>query len=327
MPNRLVARFRGSRLAAILPVTVVAVAAALTIPSAAGAQSDPACYGAAARDGERPCRNPALRLAVRPTPEAALLQSFSPCRTVEHKNLLLVCNFRTSNPDSQETVALVGDSHASHWRPALEGVVEGLGVRGISIARTGCPFTRARSNLAEPYRSQCSRWNAQVLRWFEAHPEVQTVFISQHAGARVIPPQGQDGVTAQMDGYIDAWNALPPSVKRIVVIRDVPKNTSFTTDCIERAIRARRPAGSTCAVPRKFALGDDRARLAALRRRSKRVRVLNMTPYFCSKRLCPPVIGGVLVHKDVGHITLEYSRTLGPYVLRGFKRLLKTWDA
>ena len=28
------------------------------------------------------------------------------------------------------------------------------------------------------------------------------------------------------------------------------------------------------------------------------------------------VVGGVLVHKDVGHLTRDFSATLGPYLLR-----------
>jgi hypothetical protein len=34
------------------------------------------------------------------------------------------------------------------------------------------------------------------------------------------------------------------------------------------------------------------------------------------------VIGGVLVHKDVDHITTQFSESLGPFLLRHVKRLL-----
>ena len=30
---------------------------------------------------------------------------------------------------------------------------------------------------------------------------------------------------------------------------------------------------------------------------------------------CFPVVGGVLVHKDVGHLTRQFSTTLGRYLL------------
>jgi hypothetical protein len=50
--------------------------------------------------------------------------------------------------------------------------------------------------------------------------------------------------------------------------------------------------------------------------RSPRVRVLDLTPFFCDARRCYPVIGGVLVYKDSTHLTGLYARTLGPYLER-----------
>jgi hypothetical protein len=52
------------------------------------------------------------------------------------------------------------------------------------------------------------------------------------------------------------------------------------------------------------------------RLRSPRVRVLDLTPFFCDPRLCYPVIGGVLVYKDTTHLTGLYARTLAPYLAR-----------
>jgi hypothetical protein len=50
--------------------------------------------------------------------------------------------------------------------------------------------------------------------------------------------------------------------------------------------------------------------------RSPRVRAIDMTDFMCDSRRCFPVVGGVLVHKDVGHLTRAFSTTLGPYLLR-----------
>jgi len=37
------------------------------------------------------------------------------------------------------------------------------------------------------------------------------------------------------------------------------------------------------------------------------------------------VIGGALVHKDVGHISTTFSTTLGPYVLRELNARMAEW--
>jgi hypothetical protein len=67
-------------------------------------------------------------------------------------------------------------------------------------------------------------------------------------------------------------------------------------------------------VPRSFALKPDPALAAALAGGLPRVRVVNLTRYMCDLRLCPPVIGGALVHRDIDHLTLTFAATLAPYL-------------
>ena len=83
----------------------------------------------------------------------------------------------------------------------------------------------------------------------------------------------------------------------------------------------RRP-GQACAIPRSLSLRRDLAAVAARRMDTERVRVLDLTPFICGARRCYPVVGGALVHKDGGHITQVFSRTLGPYLGRYIRRVL-----
>jgi hypothetical protein len=53
-----------------------------------------------------------------------------------------------------------------------------------------------------------------------------------------------------------------------------------------------------CALSRAFSLRRDPLAEAALRSRSHRVHLIDMTHYFCGAQLCYPVVGGALVHKD-----------------------------
>ena len=66
----------------------------------------------------------------------------------------------------------------------------------------------------------------------------------------------------------------------------------------------------------------DRAAIAARRRGSPRVHLIDLTPFMCSPRLCFPVIGGVLVYKDKTHMTPLFAATLGPFLLQRVDRLL-----
>jgi hypothetical protein len=137
----------------------------------------------------------------------------------------------------------------------------------------------------------------------------------------VVTRHGQDQFATATQGYVDGWARLPASVTRIMVIRDNPSVALDTNACVEQAMTRRKPAGPACALPRREALDPDPAAEAA-RRTGGRVSLLDLTPFFCDRRLCYPVIGGVLVYKDTTHLTGLYAKTLGPYLLRAVDGVL-----
>ena len=118
------------------------------------------------------------------------------------------------------------------------------------------------------------------------------------------------------DGYLRTLRALPPSVTHVIVIRDTPTEPLASHDCVRRAMAQAQPAGSMCATDRRRALPSDAAVTAARRMSSRRVRVIDLDEFFCGRRLCYPVIGGALVHRDRDHLRPVFAATLGPYLLR-----------
>ncbi|HEX2084771.1 MAG TPA: SGNH hydrolase domain-containing protein [Solirubrobacteraceae bacterium] len=281
----------------------------------AGQQTFPRCFGAASRDPLEPCRNPRLSRMVHPKPFDALLEPNSPCTFLEREDELSPCAFGVPQEEAAETIALIGDSHAAHWRAALDVVMAAKRWYGVSMTKAGCPLSTAVSDLPEPGKTKCIRWKRQLFGWFERHPEVTTVITSNHTGGKVVGAKGRD-YSAHVVGYTKALAKLAPTVQRIISIRDVPRNTRNSMDCVARAIRRRKNAGPACAVPRSFALKRDPATAAARRSDPRRVQLVDMTRFMCSSRLCLPVIGGALVHKDQTHLTRVFATTLGPYLLR-----------
>jgi hypothetical protein len=277
----------------------------------------PRCFGAAARDPRHPCTNPRLRLSVVPTPIEAQTEPNAPCRVVFYLAGKDVCEFGVPAAKASETVALIGDSHAGVYRIPLDAVAKARGWRGLRFGHSSCPLSAAPRDLDPPERADCIRWRAAVVGWLGAHPEVHTVFVSELASGRgVVTRRGESQFETAVRGYQDAWRALPASVRRVLVIRDNPSVALDTNACVERAMTARRPAGPACALQRGESLDPDPAATAARRLRSSRVKVLDLTPFFCDARRCYPVIGGVLVYKDTTHLTGLYARTLGPYLDR-----------
>lgn len=290
---------------------LVLVGFALAVVAAEAAT--PRCFGGPSAAG---CRNPALDRKVIPTPAQAQRMPNAPCEPVAF-DVPFVCAFGAPRGTGADSIALIGDSHAVHWRSALGPVAVRRGWHGSSLTRAGCPYSTARPILPQRLLPDCLRWRRAIPRWLARHPEVRTVFVSHHRGRAV------GGLAAQVRGYLRAWRGLPRSVRRIIVIRDTPTSGSATRSCVNRAILAGLPAGAECAMPRSASLHADPAATAARRAGGKRVVLIDMTRFFCGGRSCYPVIGGALVHKDNTHITATYGATLAPFLGARLRRVLK----
>ena len=281
----------------------------------------PRCFGAADRDRAHPCANPALRTQATPSPDEAALIPDAACEPDGGDPPRPGCRFGMPAAAARATIALLGDSHASSWRAALVSAGADARWHGVSLTKASCPFSRAPRRTDAPGRAACRRWNERVVAWLRAHPEVREVFVSAHAGAPVVAERGRTTLQTRIAGYAAAWKALPPTVRRIFVLRDVPTRPARTAACIEAALAARRPPMPACAVPRAGALAPDPQVVAVRLRNPPRVRVIDLTPFMCAPRTCYPVVGGVLVTKDTNHLTRAFATTLGPYVLRRVRAL------
>jgi hypothetical protein len=306
-------------------IAVLATAASFIAPGAAPAGASVPCFGAAARDAEHPCSNPQLLHAVAPRPIAALLETDAPCDPFDRAWPISVCYFGVPAIQAPASVAIVGDSHATHWRPAVSVLARAKGWRGASLARTSCPFTLGASATLPPrLRRSCIRHNRAIPGWFARHPGIQTVFVAANAGSRVVAKGALNSFESTIEGDVAALKSLPATVKHVIVIRDAVKSTYLTPACISRAIRSGRSPGRACSVPAGRVLRADPL-VRAARRIGTRVQVIDLKRFQCSHRRCFPVVGGVLVHQDIGHLTRLFATTLGPYLTRAYDRLSEHW--
>jgi peptidoglycan/LPS O-acetylase OafA/YrhL len=283
----------------------------------------PRCFGAAARPpGGTPCTNPEVAGKVVPTPVEASEAANASCQVVERIGRVRACAFGPPATSAKETVALIGDSHASHWRAAFDAVAKQRDWHGLSVTHTGCPFSRATAALPEPERTACVQWNRDVQRWLQRHPEVHRVFVAGHTGGDVVGHKGADAFDAQVRGYERAWAELPQTVQQVVVLRDTPKMRSATLDCVQEAMDGGTDPARACAVPRALALEPDPAVAAAHGGAPGReIRVIDLVETLCDRRSCYPVVGGALTFKDVDHLTTVFASTLGPYLQRAVQAL------
>ena len=278
--------------------------------------AQPRCFGAAARDRLDPCRNPLLRRLVFPRPTDALIMNNSPCRRLGRgRRLFEPCEFGVTGGGHRGTFLLVGDSHSLHWRRSLEVVAEARRWRGISVARPGCPFSTLIPRTPALGPGQCARLHRATIAWLRAHPEVETLFVSNWSPPGSAPIGGNAAYGGGAATYGAMLDRVPASVKRIYVLRDIPGTTRRAMACVKARRRRGLPAGRACATRRSAVLVPDPGATAA-RARAPRARALDFTRFFCGRTRCFPVIGGAYVYKDDNHMNAVFAASLGPFVLR-----------
>ena len=217
------------------------------------------------------------------------------------------------------TVALVGDSHAAQWAPALEAIAEQQGWRVVVHTKSSCPFTRAPVALwgtDSPY-PQCDAWNDAVMEQLLAEPPA--LVLTSNAEVQVqedgASRAGQAAEELVGRGLAQAWGRLLDAGIGVAVILDTPAPGYAIETCI-----ANEPADlSTCSFDRQTALASSGTGQAVGLAIEPRAASLDLAPVLCSATTCPALIGGVLVYRDRGHLSATFAATLSDRLLEALQ--------
>lgn len=86
---------------------------------------------------------------------------------------LAACTLGRSGP---QTIALVGDSHAGAFAPALDAILGRYHQRGIMIYPAGCPPMVEDASSRDP--GECSETYESVVEYVKGEPDLETVVLS-----------------------------------------------------------------------------------------------------------------------------------------------------
>jgi peptidoglycan/LPS O-acetylase OafA/YrhL len=237
------------------------------------------------------------------------------CQVDERSSEPVRCEFGVR--DGAVTIALVGDSKALQWLPALERVAPGKDWRIVTYGKSSCAFAEGTTELSKAHYASCDRWNEAVARQLAADPP-DLVVTSTQADAALRGDRVSE--SALIDYLTRRWKGLQRAGVPVAVIGDNPGSPSDLDSCM-----ARNPTLLTrCAFDRGEAMantGLDAQRAAALR--APGVEVIDLTPWICPVERCPVAIGNVVIHRAGDHITATYARTLGPQIARQLEAVMK----
>lgn len=236
------------------------------------------------------------------------------CQVDERTSTPVRCEFGVK--DGPLTIALVGDSKALQWLPALERAAPGQGWRIITYGKSSCAFAAGTTELSRAHYQSCDDWNEAVIRQLVADPP-DLVVTSTQADAALRGDKVSR--SALVDYLARRWKGLQRAGVPVAVIGDNPGSPSDLDSCM-----ARNPRHLTrCAFDRETALantGLDAQRAAALK--APGVELIDLTPWICPVERCPVAIGHVVIHRAGDHITATYAATLGPQIARQLEAVM-----
>jgi peptidoglycan/LPS O-acetylase OafA/YrhL len=229
----------------------------------------------------------------------------------------VACTF--GDPDGATTVALVGDSKAMQWLPALEQVAASHGWRIVTWGKSACAFADSPAAEAGAAYPECDTWNERVLDELSADPPdaVVTSGVARSAWTGSATDRG-----LLVEGYAARWRSLADDGVPVVVVGDSPLSPDDLDICAARHPRELSrcsfeagPAVAGSGLP----VQADAVSLATVDGGvgggvGAAVDLLDLTPWICPDGRCPVVVGNVAVHRAGDHVTATYAATLAPQV-------------
>jgi hypothetical protein len=217
---------------------------------------------------------------------------------------------------SGHTVALVGDSHASHWFPALRRVADDRGWRLETYVKVSCPFTDILVRNLEKKKKYkaCLAFNeAVVAKLKTSKPDVVVTAVSrwQHP-----VDEAYSSPYTQGQGIARMLEQVPG---KKVVIADVPYPGQDVPECLARNLKDVRP----CSAParnRNAGGSPTRERQAATAAGGV---LLDFYDLICKNNdRCLPIRKDMIVWRDHHHLTATFSRSLAPALDRALQKVV-----
>lgn len=238
----------------------------------------------------------------------AFFEHTEPILTQDRNNSDEPCEY--GDVESEETIYLVGHSHAEHFLPALDVVAQNRGVKIIPHIKMGCSFGGPSLRTDGTDYPECGEWQDNVTEHILENPPTNGVFMLSSS-----PEPGTVGPDVVPEGYVEKVRLLTEAGIHTWGLRDSPwpsdgENLRNARECAASEDFDVYDAEADCSTPRSAALADENPALNAYE--GLDITLLDLSNSFCTTDRCPAVVGNVLVYRDSSHVTDVFSQLLAP---------------
>ncbi len=278
---------------------------------------DDPCLGAAALADAGRCGRTTTGPVLPAPAQAAVDRSDAydgPCWTWKPFTETRTCTF--GDPAGEVSIAVVGNSHAGQWLPALQRVAGPRGWRIDTYLATECTGSRT------PVQWETAALTDACLGWADRVQEATVaggydLVVASDRNGRA--PSGledadrDDRLAAYEEGYRDYLAGWVDAGVPVLVLHDTPFPASSlgnVPDCVAE----HEDDLTVCSGSRDSWVPDDPQVDAARGLDTELVTTADLTEHLCGPDTCDGVVGGVVAYFDGSHVSATYMETLAPYL-------------
>jgi len=210
-------------------------------------------------------------------------------------------------------IALVGNSHAGHWLPALQVLAKRHGWTITTLLASQCNATDAPLQFFSAAKTAgCLAYGDWVINQTSGKA-FDLVITSERQSVRTQGDTWSTTNTTAVAGYTTYLKRWSDAGTQVLVLEDTPypgKTLASVPDCL--ALHTTNELA--CAGTPSSWSWIDPLYAAATTTGLPGITTLATTPFFCTDTICPAVIGSVVTYFDASHMTATYGRSLAPFI-------------
>ncbi len=216
------------------------------------------------------------------------------------------CTFGDQSVATQ--VVLLGDGQASQWTPAIVDAAAQLGFGLTVLTKVMCPVSDLDASVG-PTRSKasgCAKWGVSALsRIDRLRPSLVLISSSFSDSAGTTATSG--GLESDWDTGLEATIArIKATGAAVAVLGETPKHAASVPTCVA----ANSANLANCATAANIALQANSRAAEAAAATAAGATYVDTSRWFCTEKVCPAVIGGVVTESDDQYVTATYAVVL-----------------